>query len=66
MRGAVSRLRMSMTIHPMTLPHMDLSSRQAHADLLLAMEAEQRFKRTFFLINAYRRRFFLLNLSTGI
>src|SRR5713226_5974141 len=39
-RGAASRLRMSMTIHPTVLHHMIVSSRQLHADLLLSMEAE--------------------------
>jgi hypothetical protein len=40
-RGAASRLRMSLTIHPTVLPHMIVSSRQLHADLLLSMEAER-------------------------
>jgi len=42
-------LRVSMTMHPRVLPHIVVSSGQPHADLLLAMEAEQRFNRTFFL-----------------
>jgi hypothetical protein len=44
-RGTVSRLRMSVTMHPMVLPHMVISSRQPHADLLLSVEAEQCNKR---------------------
>src|SRR5262249_22572853 len=43
--GAVSRLRMSVTIHPMVLPHIVISSRQPHADLLLSMEAAQLLER---------------------
>src|SRR5438874_10027182 len=37
--GTVSRLRMSVTMHPMALHHMGFSSRQPHADLLLSLEA---------------------------
>src|SRR6266568_4115684 len=45
--GTVSRLRMSVTMHPMVLPHMVISSRQPHADLLLSMEAEPLINRPF-------------------
>src|SRR6266851_2422384 len=37
--GTVSRLRMSVTMHPMALHHMGFSSRQPHADLLLSLDA---------------------------
>ena len=37
--GAVSRLKVSVTMHPTMLHHMVVSSRQPHADLLLSMEA---------------------------
>jgi hypothetical protein len=37
----MSRLSMSVTMHPMVLPHMVLSSSQLPADLLLSMEAER-------------------------
>jgi len=40
--GAARRLRMSVTMHPMTLYHMVVPSRQPHADLLLSIEAERR------------------------
>jgi hypothetical protein len=30
-----------MTLHPMALHHMIMSSRQSHADLFLSMEAER-------------------------
>jgi len=40
---------MSVTMHPMALHHMGFSSSQPHADFLFSMEAEQPFKRTFFL-----------------
>jgi hypothetical protein len=46
--GTVSRLRMSVTMHPMALHHMGFSSSQPHADFLFSMEAEQRFNRHFF------------------
>jgi len=39
--GAVSRLRMSVTMPPIVLPHIVISSRQPHADLVLSMEAER-------------------------
>jgi hypothetical protein len=39
--GTVSRLRMSVTMHPMALHHMGFSSSQPHADLLLSIEAER-------------------------
>jgi hypothetical protein len=39
--GAASRLRMSVTMHPMALHHMVVSSRQPHADCPLSIEAEQ-------------------------
>jgi hypothetical protein len=32
---------MSVTMHPMVLPHMVISPRQPHADLFLSMEAER-------------------------
>jgi hypothetical protein len=37
--GAASRLRMSVTMHPMALHHMVVSSRQPHADRPLSIEA---------------------------
>src|SRR5207245_5412644 len=39
--GAVSRLRVSMTMHPAVLDHMVVSLSQPHADLLLSIEAER-------------------------
>src|SRR5215831_4023925 len=38
--GTVSRLRMSVTMHPRVLHHMVVSSRQSHADLLLSVAAK--------------------------
>jgi hypothetical protein len=43
--GAVSRLRMSVTMHPTVRHHMVVSSRQPHADLLLSVEAELSIRR---------------------
>src|SRR5262245_1548801 len=51
---------MSMTIHPTVLYHMGISSHQPPADLLLLIEAEQPFHRTFSWINPYRQPFFLI------
>src|SRR6266852_3399674 len=39
--GAVSRLRLSVTMPPIVLPHIVISSRQPHADLVLSIEAER-------------------------
>jgi hypothetical protein len=39
--GAVSTLRMSVTIHPIVPPHMVMSSTQTHTNLLLSIEAER-------------------------
>src|SRR5713226_2689495 len=39
--GAMSRLRVSMTMHPAVLYHMGVSFSQPHADLLLSIEAER-------------------------
>jgi len=38
-----------MTMHPMALHHMVVSSRQPHADLLFSVAAKSRWKRAFFL-----------------
>src|SRR5882672_10498568 len=43
--GAMSRLRVSMTMHPAVLYHMVVSFSQPHADLLLSIEAEQLIER---------------------
>jgi hypothetical protein len=47
--GAPRKLRISMTMHPMALHHIVVSSRQPHADLLLSVEAASRWKQAFFL-----------------
>jgi len=39
--AAMSRLRVSMTMHPAVLYHMGVSFSQPHADLLLSIEAER-------------------------
>src|SRR5712691_9987664 len=39
--GGVSRLRLSVTMPPIVLPHIVISSRQPHADLVLSIEAER-------------------------